>query len=71
MVHLQTKESGKTVTQFFKHFKPADTSPEEKERAKLLAARSLAQARRALGLPEGRRARRGASKLSPGLAMRR
>ena len=40
---------------FCECFKPADDSPEEVERAKLQAARSLAEARRALGLAVSQR----------------
>ena len=40
---------------FCECFKPADDSPEEVERARLQAARSLAEAKRALGLPVSQR----------------
>ena len=45
---IQSKKDGRTKSLFCECFKPADDSPEEVERAKLQAARSLAEARRAV-----------------------
>ena len=57
---------------FHKYFKPADDSPEEVERSRLQAARSLAKARRARGLAVSQRgAGKSARETRPSPAMRR